>query len=188
MPTSSGSAELGEHLVEVAGVGGTFLRLAQEDEAGALGARVRAQDLGQLRGVDQREIRRRDDHVGHVGERRLEGGRAMGSEARREAARGAGRADLLRPGAVPVRDQDRTRQRLALTRVAPAAILLTDWNPEVAAQLEGEMLDQDRIAGVIEGGRLLLHQLVPNHRVGRPLPVVDQERRRRPGSQRRRPR
>ena len=43
----------GEDLVEVPGVGGTFLGPAQEDESGALGARIGAQDLGPLRGVDQ---------------------------------------------------------------------------------------------------------------------------------------
>ena len=86
---------------------------AQEDEAHALRARVRAQDLGEPRRVDQRQVERRDHGVRLVGERDLERRGAVRREGRRDAARRARLADALGARRVAVGDQHRAEAAIA---------------------------------------------------------------------------
>ena len=84
-PTSSGSASPGSAAAPHSSAPPAGV-VADEDEAHAPRAGIRAQDLDQLAGVDQLERARHDQHVGRLADRGLERRSAVRNDARRVAA------------------------------------------------------------------------------------------------------
>ncbi len=101
---------LGDHLVEEIEHAPLRLEATEEEEAHHLRARVGAKDLCELSGIDERKIRIGDHQPGDLGERHLQGRRAILGKVHAVLCRHARLGDPLGPLLVPIRDQDSLRQ------------------------------------------------------------------------------